>query len=60
MWAVHIDYGNRPESQAEAQFVEQWCLRHGVSLRVRTITELKRNRIANREEYVPGGYRVVK
>lgn len=22
---VHIDYANRPESEAESQYVEQWC-----------------------------------
>lgn len=23
--AMHIDYGNRPESAAEAQYVQRWC-----------------------------------
>lgn len=23
--ALHIDYGNRPESAAEAAYVRQWC-----------------------------------
>lgn len=27
--AMHIDYANRPESRAEAAFVEDWCRRHG-------------------------------
>lgn len=25
IWAVHIDYGNRPESRAEADFVRRYC-----------------------------------
>ena len=30
--AMHIDYSNRPESAAEAAFVEDWCRRHGGGL----------------------------
>lgn len=26
--AIHIDYGNRPESSAEAQYVLRWCTGH--------------------------------
>lgn len=29
--AVHIDYGNRPESVREAEYIEtQWCADNGV------------------------------
>jgi hypothetical protein len=26
---MHVDYANRPESRAEATFLEDWCQRHG-------------------------------
>ena len=41
--AVHIDYGNRDESAAEAEFVKSWCARRGVSIRVRVVDEVKRD-----------------
>jgi tRNA(Ile)-lysidine synthase TilS/MesJ len=47
---VHIDYGNRPESGAEAAFVEAWCAQHGIVYRLKRITEVKRG-IAGRDEY---------
>ena len=52
-WRVagaHIDYGNRPESGAEAAFVEAWCAEQGIAFRVLTITDLRRG-IAGRDEY---------
>jgi len=48
--ALHVDYNNRPESGAEAAYVEQWCEGHGVRFRKRAITEAKRG-VTPREVY---------
>jgi len=48
--AVHIDYGNRPESAAEARYVEKYATSLGVSCRVRRIDEVTRG-IAARDDY---------
>jgi tRNA(Ile)-lysidine synthetase-like protein len=47
---AHIDYGNRPESGAESDYVRRWCEREGVEFRVRHITEMQRA-TANRDDY---------
>lgn len=38
--ACHVDYGNRPESAAEAEFVEKWCAKYGIVFRQRRIEEV--------------------
>ena len=48
--AVHIDYANRPESGAEASFVERWCQKHGIDFYCRRIDEVTRG-ITARDEY---------
>ena len=48
--AMHIDYGNRPESGAEADFVRGWCERRGIACVVRRVEEVKRG-VTPREEY---------
>jgi tRNA(Ile)-lysidine synthase TilS/MesJ len=40
--AVHVDYGNRDESGAEAAYVEGWCAEHGVTCVTRVISEVRR------------------
>ncbi|KAI9908099.1 hypothetical protein PsorP6_003157 [Peronosclerospora sorghi] len=40
--AVHLDYGNRPESRAESDYVRRWCERFGIIFYVRRIDEVKR------------------
>lgn len=48
--AIHIDYANRPESGAEAAFVEEWCKRMGIVCVIRRIAEVKRG-VTPREQY---------
>lgn len=48
--AIHIDYANRPESGAEADYVEQWCVKLGIDFRKRVIGEVTRG-VTSRDEY---------
>ena len=41
---IHIDYGNRPESLAESNFVEEWCNRIGIKFYKRRIDEVTRGK----------------
>eukprot|EP01126_Amoeba_proteus_P044143 TRINITY_DN4889_c0_g1_i1.p1 TRINITY_DN4889_c0_g1~~TRINITY_DN4889_c0_g1_i1.p1 ORF type:complete len:797 (-),score=196.99 TRINITY_DN4889_c0_g1_i1:197-2494(-) len=40
--AIHLDYGNRPESHLEADYVEWWCGKNGIIFRKRYIHEFQR------------------
>jgi len=48
--AVHIDYANRPESVAEAAFVERWCEQQQIDFYCRRIDEVTRG-ITQRDAY---------
>ena len=48
--AVHIDYANRPESAAEADYVRRYCQQHGVTFLCRRIDEVTRG-VTARDEY---------
>jgi tRNA(Ile)-lysidine synthetase-like protein len=48
--AVHIDYANRPESGAEADFVGRYCNNIGITFRCRRINEVTRG-VAARDDY---------
>ncbi|CAH0522517.1 unnamed protein product [Peronospora belbahrii] len=48
--AVHLDYGNRLESQAECEYVHRWCKRFNMIFHVRRIDEVKRA-TTRRDEY---------
>ena len=48
--AIHIDYANRPESKAEADYVEKYCRNHDIRFVVRRIDEITRG-ITARDEY---------
>lgn len=50
IWAVHIDYANRPESAAEADFVRRYCERLGISFQCRRIDEVTRG-VTARDDY---------
>ena len=50
LYAIHIDYGNRPESGDEANFVEDWCNRKGINFR-KTVIEGITRRNTKRDEY---------
>ena len=49
--AVHVDYGNRPESRAEAAFLRKWCDSEGVDLEVLVMPEALRRSSCDREVY---------
>lgn len=40
--AVHINYGNRPTSDSEAEFVKAWCASKNIPCYVRKIAEIQR------------------
>eukprot|EP00934_Nitzschia_sp_Nitz4_P006346 Nitzschia sp. Nitz4//scaffold37_size175936//105580//108219//NITZ4_002052-RA/size175936-snap-gene-0.245-mRNA-1//1//CDS//3329549806//6336//frame0 len=48
--AVHIDYGNRPESAAEADYVRRYCERLGLTFKCRRIDEVTRG-VTARDDY---------
>jgi len=48
--AVHIDYANRPEAHAEANYVHQFCQKYNVIYRCREIAEVTRG-VTARDEY---------
>jgi len=48
--AVHIDYANRTESAAEADYVQGYCQRHNIQFEKRVINEVTRG-ITDRDEY---------
>lgn len=48
--ALHIDYGNRPESSAEASFLHRYCEQLGVAYRCRRIDEVTRG-VTARDDY---------
>jgi tRNA(Ile)-lysidine synthetase-like protein len=50
IWAVHIDYGNRPESSAEADFVRRYCEGLNISYKCRRIDEVTRG-VTARDDY---------
>lgn len=50
IWAVHIDYANRPESGAEADFVRRFCERLGFTFQLRRIAEVTRG-VTARDQY---------
>jgi hypothetical protein len=47
---VHIDYGNRPEASAEADFVGRYCESLEIEFRCRCIDEVSRG-ITSRDDY---------
>ncbi|KAL3780579.1 hypothetical protein HJC23_004171 [Cyclotella cryptica] len=48
--AIHIDYANRPESSAEASYVERYCKRVGAKFVCRRIDEVTRG-VTARDDY---------
>jgi tRNA(Ile)-lysidine synthetase-like protein len=48
--AVHIDYANRPESEAEAAYVERYCHELAIEFHCRRIDEVTRG-ITARDDY---------
>lgn len=48
--SIHIDYGNRPEAHAEANYVEQWSHTLDIIPKIRAITEATRG-ITERDLY---------
>ncbi len=48
--SIHIDYGNRPEAHAEANYVEEWSNVLGITSKVRAIVEATRG-ITERDLY---------
>lgn len=50
VYAVHIDYANRPESGAEADFVKRYCEERGITFCLRRIVEATRG-VTSRDDY---------
>lgn len=50
VYAIHIDYGNRPESAAEAAFVERYCNELDIVYTCRRIDEVTRG-VTSRDDY---------
>lgn len=48
--AIHIDYANRPESGAEADYVRRYCGQLGITYKCRTIDEVTRG-VTARDDY---------
>lgn len=48
--AIHIDYANRPESYAEANYVRRYCEQLKIDFYLRTINEVTRG-VTARDEY---------
>jgi len=48
--AAHVEYGNRSESEKEAQFVELWCTNNNIVFEKEMVTHIKRNEM-ERTEY---------
>lgn len=50
--ALHINYGNRPEANAEASFLEAWCRKHDIACEIKNMNNegLKRG-VTPRETY---------
>ncbi|AYV77552.1 MAG: putative tRNA(Ile)lysidine synthase [Dasosvirus sp.] len=49
--AVHLDYGNRPESKDEAKFLQNWCQYFQIPFVTRRIEHLKRKYTHDRVFY---------
>lgn len=49
--ALHINYGNRPEAEAEAAFLERWCASINVPLKVLAMPASLRRGVTDRELY---------
>ena len=47
---IHINYNNRTESTNEADFLNQWCIKHGIIFKLKTISHIKRG-ITKRDVY---------
>lgn len=47
---LHIDYKNRPESTEEADFVDDWSVRHGMKFERCTVDAIRRG-VTPREQY---------
>ncbi|CAH0369080.1 unnamed protein product, partial [Pelagomonas calceolata] len=49
--ALHINYGNRPEADAEAAFLERWCASLQIPLKVLRMPSHLRRGVTDREQY---------
>ena len=47
---LHIDYKNRPESTEEADFVDDWSVRHGMKFERCVVDQIRRG-VTPREQY---------
>ena len=49
--ALHINYGNRPEADAEQLFLERWCSTLSIPLKVLRMPSHLRRGVTDREQY---------